>query len=223
MCYRGLWKSVAATREEQVSGETSNVHGHEVRIPGIRKRSIVFESNRLTYRGKTFYYKDLTEIAFQARRLYVNGVPDSPTYRYRVCTGSDRINISFGNGFYLWNESAKEAYSIIVYSSQQRVYLSIIGKILERIFRYGETVQIGGLHINSEGYFIKRLFGGTAKVGWNETIYIPQFAKGETVVWQPRNGKGVRLTSISMLEPNAVLLPELIGACRERVRQNRQG
>jgi hypothetical protein len=155
----------------------------------------------------------MTEIAFQGRRLYVIGVPDSPTYRYRVCTDSDRINISFGNQFYLWNESAREAFSIIAHLSQQRIYPSIVEKLLDRIFRHRETAQIGDLHIDSQGYFIKRFLGGTVKAGWNEPMYTPSFSSGEVVVWRCKKDKAVKLTAISMLEPNAVLLSELILAC----------
>jgi hypothetical protein len=194
-------------------GETSIERSHAVRIPGFRKRSIIFESNRLTYREKTLYYTDVTEIAFQSSCVYYNGVPDSPTYRYIVCTGSDRINFSFGNGFYLWNESAKEAFSIIADLSQQKISPSIIDKLLDRIFHYRETLQIGDLHIDSQGYFVKRILGGTAKVGWSEPVYTPAFGYGEVLVWQSKKDKRVKLTAISMLEGNAVLLPELIPAC----------
>src|SRR5208337_1520747 len=195
-------------RGKQLPGETSLAHSYEIEIPGLWGRTVAFETNRLTYGGKTLYYKDITGIAFQARYLSLNNDPVSQSYRYRVRTDSDKIAITYRTVFFLWNKSRKETLSKLAGLSQQIIYPAIIEKLLVRIFRNGETVRIGYLYINSEGYFIKKLLGGTIKVGWNEEIYTPKFHTGKVMVWRPKKGKGVRLARISMLEPNAVLLPD---------------
>ncbi len=204
-------------------GETSLAHGHEIKLPGPWGRTVIFESNRLTYGGKTLYYKDITGIAFQARYVSRNFYPVSQSYRYRVRTDSDKVAFTFRTMFFFWNRSRKEAFSKLAGMSQQLIYPAIIEKLLVRIFQNGETIRIGYLYIDAGGYFIKKLLGGTIKVGWNEDIYIPKFFDGKVTVWRPKKGKGVRLARISMLETNAVLLPALIDACCSAARKHSRG
>jgi hypothetical protein len=200
-------------KEKRLHGEASLAHRYEVSIPGLQRRSVEFEENRLTCGRTALYYYDITGIAFQAdysRKKRISPVQD---YRYRVWTDSAMIDVRFMTAFHVWEEIRQDAISKLEWFSRRLIYPGIVEKLAIRIFQLGDTVRIGDLHIDADGYFKRGFLGFKTKVGWGEQIHTPTLSQGRVEIWRPKRDAAVKLTAISMLEPNAVLLPDLIPAC----------
>lgn len=95
----------------------------------------------------------------------------------------------------------------------------IVKKYIEQIFDKGETVKIGYVEFNKDGYsyYRSKFFGGKVKesVPFDDNLYVPKFDSGDVILFKHADGKSAQFTRISMSTDNAVVLPELIKACAQ--------
>jgi hypothetical protein len=196
-----------------LADEASLAHHYEIWIPGFRKPSVVFEANRVTYGRTALYYYDITAIAFQGGHRRRSHLPATRDYRFQVWTASDMIDVRFATAFQIGEPLRQDAMARLEWFSRRLIYPGIIEKLVIQIFQLGDTVRVGDLHIDAEGYFKRGFFGLKTKANWAGCVDAPTVSGGQVTVWRAKKDRTVKLAALSALEPNAVVLPELIPAC----------
>lgn len=86
----------------------------------------------------------------------------------------------------------------------------LIAEIIETV-QQGLTPTIAGLTVTAEGLLLDNRGGPRSLVAW-QRLPSAHFGNGEVTVTAGAVGGSARVTSVSMLEPNAVLIPELCEA-----------
>jgi hypothetical protein len=209
---RALLKAELDQIQKNISYEQDNTLAIE--IPGtFGGGTIIFKPDHVTYNGRTIYYKDASRISYHAISQSINLVPVSQSYSYMVSSPTETIEVSFGTTLYIGNKKKKDVWAQLAGVSQHVIEPQIVKKFVHRIFAVGETVAIGGVEFNRDGYSHSKLFGGRETVSWRDKIFIPQFASGSVTLWKNKDGKAASFKSLSTKTPNAVVLPELVKAC----------
>ncbi len=167
--------------------------------------TIYFKGNYLEYKKKKIVYSDIEEISYMATSHSVNGIPTGTTYKFTLASNDDGFSLSVN----------EEEWQQLIGVSKQVIEPVIIQKIVEKIFEKKSEYTIGGVTFDNTGYSRDKFFGGTDKVEWDDTIFIPQFHQGQVILFKEKKDKGKQFAAIKMDEPNAVVLPELIQACAD--------
>ena len=197
--------------EKNIAFEQDNTLA--IDIPGtFGGGTIIFKPDHVTYNRRKIYYRDATRMAYHAIRQSVNLVPISQSYSFMVGSADQSIDISWGTTLYINNEKKQEIWQRLASIASHVIQPQIVEKMVRRIVN-GETVRIGSIEFNQQGYSRSKLFGGREQVPWTDTIYVPKFGAGDVTVWKDKNGKGVSFATVPMSTPNAVVLPELVKAC----------
>ncbi len=205
--------------DKNIADDTDN--SLSLDIPGYGGGNIVFKNNFFAWGGKKIFYKDVTSIAYHSTKhtTSVYGLPVSTRYSYNtsIVSGADRIAFSFSAGSD--DSQEKEVWAKLAGILSHLVEPLIVKKYIEQIFDKGETVKIGSVEFNKDGYsyYRSKFFGGKVKesVPFDDNLYVPKFDSGDVILFKHADGKSAQFTRISMSTDNAVVLPELIKACAQ--------
>lgn len=191
-----------------------------IEIPGtFRSATMVFKNNFVDYNNKRIFYKDATSISFDstATSSTIYGIPAGTSYVYRLSIISEKETISVSLSASKDESKAKDNWVKLVGLTCNLIEPLVVKRIVDRIFKHGETVKFGEVEFTKEGYSKMKfkLFGKNEKlmVSWNETIFIPKMHQGQVILWKDKNGESEEFAQIPMSTPNAVVLPELVQAC----------
>jgi hypothetical protein len=190
-------------------------------VPGaLNGGTVIFKGDHVIYGKQKILYRDAISISYGATNTSINLIPISQSYSYMVASEDERIELSFGSALYIGNKKKQDTWMTLAGVSQQFIEPHIVEKLIKRIFVDDEQVSIGGITFDRNGYSQSRFFGGTDTVPWTEVGYIPQLSSGNIVLWKTRNGKAVAFATIPMSTSNAVVVPNLVKACIQRVLAN---
>jgi len=185
----------------------------------FRSSTIVFKNSFVEYNNKRIFYKDATGISFDstATSSTIYGIPAGTSYVYRLSIISEKETISLSFSASKEESKAKDDWSKLVGWTCGLIEPLIVKRIVDQIFNRGETIKIGDVEFEKQGYSKMKfkLFGKNEKlmVYWSETIFIPKLYQGSVILWKDKDGKSEEFATIAMSTPNAVLLPELVQAC----------
>jgi hypothetical protein len=183
-------------------------------IPGTLSTGVlIFKINFVEYDNKKIFYKDVLTVSYYSVKNSVNFIPTSQSYNFTIASDRERISFSFSSILYIGNKAKQDTWMKLIALSKHLIEPLLVQKLVRRIFEKGETIDIGGVQFDKNGYCRSKFFGGKEYVSWNETVYVPQLDAGDVVLFKDNNGKGKQFTRISMSTVNAVILPELIKAC----------
>jgi len=189
-------------------------------IPGNFKTSTIALSNSfLEYNGDKVFYKDIISTSFDSTvtQHSVYGIPTGTSYQYNWSVDSDDECISISLSAKRDESKEKEIWMKLLNASMGRIEPLLIKKIIDQIFNHEEEVEIGGVIFTKEGYYRTKwkMFRENEKimVYWTGKIYAPEMNQGQVILW---NGEGKLFHSIHMSTPNAVIIPNLIEAFRDK-------
>lgn len=171
--------------------------------------AIIFNSDCVIYQGKRIYYRDVTKAAYHAVRNSRNFIPDSQTYSFMIGSEYQSIDISWGMTLYIGNKRKEEVWKKIVGIIVQVIQPHLIENLVQRIFLNHETLRIGTIEFSREGYSVPKLFRGRKLTLWSDPPSCHHISNGTIQVCS----KGGMMGSVSLSEPNAVILPDLVNAC----------
>ena len=138
-----------------------------------------------------------------------------------VASQDETISFSFNTSLHIGEKAKKDIWVKLIGLSKSLIETHIVSKMVDLIFDRGETVKIGSVTFSKEGYsHVKtKLFGKgeTETVYWSDHLYTPKFQSGMVILWQDKNGTSHQFSTVSMSTPNAVVIPELLQACVNRV------
>lgn len=175
---------------------------------------ITFTNNNIEFEKKVMKYSEIEKVSWSSESHSTYGIPTSQKYFFRVESSYDKIAISFAATF-KGGDKHNTSFSQLVGISQNLIEPVVIDKIVNRVFKKGESILIGTLHINQLGISTKKTFGGFRTIPWSQVMYVPVLQQGSAHVFYDENGKAKTLSQVPMGSSNAVLLPELITKCIE--------
>lgn len=183
-------------------------------IPGtFSSKPSVFKSRFVEYGNKKLFYKDITRISYHAVNSSINFIPTSQSYDFMIASDKEKISLSFSSVLYIGNKEKKDTWMKLIGLCEHLIEPLLVQQIVRRIFEKGETVVIGKVEFDKNGYSRSKFWGGKECVLWSDTIYVPQFNEGNVILFKNKDGVAKNFDSISMETPNAVVLSELLKAC----------
>lgn len=186
-----------------------------VELPSTFSSSfITFTSTKVDFENKSINYSEIEKVSWHSESHSTYGIPTSQKYFFRVESQTNKISVSFAATF-KGGDKHNTSFAQIVGISQSIIEPLVISKIEDKIFKRGEAVTIGLLHLTQLGISIKKTFGGFRTIPWSQIKYVPVLQQGFAHVFYDDNGKAKTLNQISMESSNAILLPVLIPNCIE--------
>lgn len=186
-----------------------------VELPSTFSSSfITFTSTKVDFENKSINYSEIEKISWHSESHSTYGIPTSQKYFFRVESQTNKISVSFAATF-KGGDKHNTSFAQIVGISQSLIEPIVISKIEDKIFKKGEVVTIGSLHLTQLGISLKKTFGGFRTIPWNQIKYVPVLQQGFAHVFYEEDGKAKTLNQIPMESSNAVLLPVLIPNCIE--------
>ena len=161
----------------------------------IRKKYFIVRETFIEYGTSKIYYKKADTI-----RYYGTG----SNYRFEMTSISDRVSIKIDNRP-LFNELVNRVWSLAV--------PHLIDHLVKRIFEKNESIRIGGVRFDHEGYHRSRALRDDESVLWHGTIYTPNVADNKIILYKSKNNEPKLFTTISLQEPNSITTPALVDAC----------
>jgi hypothetical protein len=132
-----------------------------------------------------------------------NFIPMGTDYDFMISSKDEQISPSIN----------KESWEKVVYILNEHLAPMIARKLTKRIFEEDETIEIGGIDFNKEGYFCERIFGSKKEVFWDKEVYMPRFESGEVILFWKKKDKVKWFKSVKMDKSNAVVIPYLVELC----------
>ena len=162
-----------------------------------------FKPRFAEYDGHKIFYKDVKSISYSGKR--VNYGP--ATLYFSIYSDNDQISLTFLD---------QNTYGKLIGLASRIIIPVIVKRYTDKIFNNGETITIGDVSFDKNGYSRRKLWGGTETVSWGDKIYIPQIWQGLVVLRKDNNGRIEPFASVRMSTLNAVAIPALMKECLYR-------
>lgn len=162
-----------------------------------------FKPRFVEYDDHKIFYKDVNSISYSGTRTNYGSL----TAYFSIYSDNDKIWFTF---------SDQNTYGKLVGLSSKLIIPVIAKRYADRIFDNGETITIGGVSFDKNGYTRQKFWGGTETVLWGDKVYIPQLWQGFVVLYKEDNGRSRQFASVSMSTLNAVTIPALLKECINR-------
>ncbi len=202
------------TKESQPMNEQYDGKNQSLTIELPWNRKIIFKNEYVEYKDTIINYEDITGIQYNAVNNSINLIPTSQERYFEIISDKNKISLTLSSTLYIKNGQRKDTWVRLIELSKRIIEPLLVKNKVKYIFD-NNIIDIGGLHIDSNGYSKKKFWGGREYVMWNEQIFIPQFEKGNIYVYKNDDNNSVKIfQEISMQKMNAALLPELIAACK---------
>ena len=161
----------------------------------IRKKKLVINNDFIVYNKKKIFYKDVLSYSL----YFDNG------FYISIKSHKDKMEMSVGKELELVNVVHGRIFPLIV--------PIILAKLMRTIFEDNQTVTIGKVDFDKNGYhtskFFKRKSALWKNVGYQAEIVYDR--GGE--VWLFEGEMNQRFTTVRLKEPNAHVIPPLVESC----------
>ena len=88
----------------------------------------------------------------------------------------------------------------------------IVDKLVRSIFEDNQTVTIGKVDFDKNGYHTSKIFKRKS-VLWNDDIYPAENIQGTNFLFEKKDDMRREFATVHLKEPNAYVIPELVKAC----------
>src|SRR5690606_27944815 len=117
---------------------------------------------------------------------------DNEEYVISINSFKDKMKIKFRN----W-----DIFSKIYGRIDSFVEPIIVGRLVKLIFEKGETVTVGKIGFDSNGYHSSKIFRGKS-VLWEDDLYPAQISQGWVFLFENKNNQAKQFATIPLKEPN---------------------
>jgi len=161
------------------------------------KKELVVKNTFLEYKEKRIYYKDIVGISYHN---------EDTKFNFVIYSSKDKIDLTFSNHQDLWYE--------LINIGKQYIEPIIVEKIKKAIFEQNQSIQIGNIAIDKNGYHKSKLLKGVDSVLWSDAkIYEPKLYQGTVILFRDKHNSSKHFSTIKLENSNAAVLPEVIKAC----------
>jgi len=174
--------------------------------------SIAVTERSLQIDDDLFGFDEVTSVGYVKYVTRASGAVTNVERRFELWTPDRRRSVNL-DGARVEREERNDLWAQLVAVSQQAIEPRLRNEALNRIQRYGETVEVGKLALTRAGF------------AWKATLRQRQFTWPEhrrTIYENSRikviahsGGKDKTVAALGTEVPNAVLLPKLMSACGE--------
>lgn len=181
----------------------------DVEIPSKGKPILKFTQDELSYKDTTIKYKDINAISCYMQSISVYYLPAEENYFFEFYGNEEKIEISFTTSFNLFFNQ-EEVFGKIFSLSKRLFVPEIVSDLVDRIINKNETIQIGNVYFNKEGYYKKRFLKKDKWLLWKDNMINPQMFQGGYLLGSGGNGKLKQFANISLATKNGIVIPELV-------------
>lgn len=160
----------------------------------LRKKDLIVKNTFIEYHKTKIFYKDVISIQY-----YMSG----ENYILSIKSSKDKINVSFQN-----YENIKKVFSYVI----PFVEPIMVPRLVESIFKKDETVTIGKINFDKNGYHSSKMFRGKS-VLWKDDLYSAEIIEGIVYLFENKNNTSKVFATVPLKESNAIILPSLVDAC----------
>ena len=184
----------------------------------LAKKRLLLDEEVLRWGDERVLLTAVQAVAYCVTRT-VNGVPSGTNYSFFVWSQGRQTKIVLGTGL-ARTKAAREAYgeafAVLAGTFARLVEPRLRQALSERVAR-GETVEIAGVRISARGIDKHVPLRGTRSVTWDRFAGAG-FHQGTVAVHALKDGgrDSKAAFTVAMIEPNAVLLPDLLQHCAEQ-------
>lgn len=182
----------------------------EIEIPGRSKDVLRFSNDSLSYKNKVLRYREIKDISCRMESLSINHLPTKHSFFF-VFSGIDSdITILFNASFIIKLREKKEVFSKIYAISKKILVPIIVSDLVNKITKEDETIKIGPVFFNKNGYYTKNLFRKESWVYWKDKKIKPVLEQGRYFLIKEENNRFKYFAEIPLENPNGILIPELL-------------
>jgi hypothetical protein len=160
----------------------------------LRKKELIIKNTFIEYNRKKIYYKDVISVSY-----YNN----DDEYIISINSFKDKIKTTFRN----WDNFNKVVGRVDSY-----VESIIVDKLVKLIFEEDETVTIGKINFDKNGFHSSKLFRGKS-VMWEDDLFPSQINQGWAILFENKDNQAKQFATIPLKESNAAILPSLVDTC----------
>ena len=182
----------------------------EITIPGRSKDVLKFAHNSISYKEKVLRYNEIKDISCQMESLSVNHLPTKHSFFFVFSGTNANIKIFFNASFIIKLNEKKEVFSKIFAVSKKIVVPIIVTNLVNRIMNEDETIKIGPVFFNKNGYYTKNLFRKECWIYWKDKKIKPVMEQGRYFLIKEENNRFKYFAEIPLVNPNGIVIPELL-------------
>ncbi len=160
----------------------------------LRKKKLTVTETFIEYQNSKIYYNNVDAI------LYFGSGTD---YFFSIGTTNDEIHLKFDYS----------RWAALVNRVVPLVEPHLLRNLLEMIFEKNQDVHIKNIRFDKTGYHRSSTFRKNESVLWNELSYLPRLDAGKCLLFKNKNNNAKRFATVSLHEPNAIIIPALAQAC----------
>lgn len=202
-----------------------------IEIGLIRKKRLVVRGTFMEYGKSKIYYDDVHTILY-----YGSG----GKYVFEIASSRDKISLKLDKSSgavliskassliernYANSDEATISTAALISKASSLIEPRLISSLVKLIFENEEEVRVGKIRFDKTGYHRSRRLREDESVLWSEEIYIPptpRLADGKCILYVDKNGSAKHFAAISLEEPNAIIVSELVKACHNEFHMRTQ-
>jgi hypothetical protein len=161
----------------------------------LRKKDLIVKNDFMEYGKKKIYYKDVDSFSYYFK---------DPNFVFSIFSAKDEITIKFTDRNY-WVEIVDRVVPLLI--------PIVINKTIKLIFENDQTISIGKIRFDKRGYHHSKILRGFKSVLWEDRIYPAEFTNAYAVLYEYNDNVKKPFEFVSMEEPNAGIIPELVKTC----------
>lgn len=210
-CGNPILKKSSTKNESKKDKSNKKVATIDIPIIGGTVPFIV-GSESLTFREEEMLYEDMEGISCSQVYHSTNLIPTHQEFSFTFRDHEKSIQISFGTTMHIGAKNRKEVFLRLYALSKEFFVPIIVRKIVKKIFKDGETIQIGSVYLNEKGFFKKKFFGfGEDEwVYWTDSIGEPGMESGNVILYKANEDKYNHFAGIPLSSENALAVPDLV-------------
>lgn len=161
----------------------------------IRKKTLVVKEAFIAYGKSKIYYNDASSIlCYRTNSNYIFGITST----------RDRIYLKLNR---------EPNWAAIVNRVWPLATPHIVDNIAKKIFEKDISIRIGNARFDKDGYHRSRTLRSDESVLWSGTVYTPDHVGTGVMLYKAKKNMKKRFAIVSVQEPNALIIPELVKAC----------
>ena len=205
-------ENVSQNEEENEILDNGNTPSYfDIEIPGIGGNNVVrFTNEYLSYKDKQLSYFDITAISCKQIYHSTNLIPTNQEFSFAFYGTNTKIILNFGTALNIGANNRKEIFYKLFSISKGIIVPILVTKLVKKIVSEDETIKIGEVSFNKNGYYRRKFFGGEDWVYWKENIAEPMLNSGSYNLYKENNGSFRHFSSIPLEMLNSILIPELV-------------
>lgn len=197
--------------ESEILDDENTPDYFDIEIPGMGSSHIVrFTNEYVSYKDTRLNYSDITAISCKQIYHSTNLIPTNQEFSFAFYGTDNKIILNFGTALNIGANNRKEIFYKLFSISKGVVVPILVTNLVKKIVNEDETIKIGEVFFNKNGYYRRKFFGGEDWVYWKDNVAEPMLNSGIYNLYKENNGHFRHFSSVPLEMLNSILIPELV-------------